>query len=398
MEVLNSTLYNALKRTFGEVRVVAQGIAITWRVVTEATGEGNRRREKRKVEVQGEEYQVNCPFCSDTRYRLTINHRWSVPDPELDTKNLWLMRCYNEECQNEPQNQERLFNMVYPLAGPAQLKKIVVAQGRVVAVRPTVMAPPGPLIRLAQLAVRHPDHPALNYLRNRYLDPLKIAKLYGVSYCRDSVYSLACDRIVFPVIMADQLVGWQARFIGESICGRSLKECKIPKFFSCPGQAKRAIAFNYDKATRHPTVAIVEGPTDVCNFGVQAMGILGKSMHEMFQRDFCRRVLKWWGEDSVVLVILDPKQDEKEQAKGRPHHLNVLTAALRKLHPRVVPVWLPEEYDPGSIDRAWAHQLCREAAAKEGLHISFSKPPRIPDDCQCQIPSGPERLHHPSQD
>jgi hypothetical protein len=382
MDVLNPTLYKALERIFGDVHVVAQGVAITWHITRRPTRDGDDTYPTRKVDVQGEEYEVNCPFCRDTRHRLSINHRWAVPDPnpELTSKNLWLMHCYNEECQDEPTNQTRLFDMVYPAAGPRTLSRIKVATGTVRALRPTVMAAPGPMVRLDKLAERHPQHEALSYLRSRYLDPLKLARYYGVSYCNESDYRFARNRIIFPVYMQGLLVGWQARYIGDSVMGQPFNKAKVPKFFSCPGQAKRVIAFNYDRATRHPTLVIVEGPTDVSNFGVQAMGILGKVMHESFQKSLCSLMKRRWGDDGVIVVMLDPVQDELSLRKGKPHHLTRLTTDLQKYHPRVLPVFLPDEYDPGSYDLFLARDLIRDEAAQAGFKVSFAKPPRIDDD------------------
>ena len=380
MTVLNPTLFKALEKVFGEPRVAARGVAIKWHIVKRANLQQGDMYESRKVEVPGEEYLVSCPYCNDTRHRLSINHRWGVPDPELATRNLWLMRCYNEECQNDPDNQHRLFETVYPLCGPDVLQRMKINPGKPAATRPTEMAPPGPMLRLDKLAARHPNHHALQYLKSRYLDPVKLAKYYQVSYCFESQLRFAADRIIFPVRMDGMLVGWQARYIGDKVLGRSFKEAGVPKFYSCPGQARRVIGFNYDGAVRHPTLVIVEGPTDVSNFGVQALGIMGKTMGPQFQKRIASLMKRRWGDEGVIVVMLDPEQDAVSKAKGRPHHITTLAASLRAFFPRVVPVFLPEGYDPGNYDYRLARECIREAANKEGLQVSFRKPPKIVEE------------------
>src|SRR5205085_9645610 len=55
-------------------------------------------RYRLQVDWPGEYYAVSCPYCSDTRQRLWINHRWGKYVPELKLDNLFLAICFNEDC------------------------------------------------------------------------------------------------------------------------------------------------------------------------------------------------------------------------------------------------------------------------------------------------------------
>ena len=78
--VLNLTLYNALVRRFGHVRVGMSGVEINW---SEPFVPPLSRSERlvRTVYSRGEHYQVNCPYCGDTRFRLYFGYWFGARDP-----------------------------------------------------------------------------------------------------------------------------------------------------------------------------------------------------------------------------------------------------------------------------------------------------------------------------
>ena len=109
MKPLNPYLYKLLKDHFGHVRVSNTGVAQVGEYHKSAFG-----AEKRLELVEpGEYYQVCCPHCNDTRFRLYINHMWGRND-KLGNRNLWLAVCYNENCLA---NYERA-----ALGRPAQIR------------------------------------------------------------------------------------------------------------------------------------------------------------------------------------------------------------------------------------------------------------------------------------
>ena len=64
----------------------------------------------------GETYKVSCPFCSDTRQRLWINHHWGVRDEKTNDDLLHLAHCFNDDCINTREVQKELHAMVFPRA------------------------------------------------------------------------------------------------------------------------------------------------------------------------------------------------------------------------------------------------------------------------------------------
>jgi len=380
---LNRTLYGLLVRRFGEgrVNVTSPGVGISWTLRCPANGPIHSIPE-RKVLVSGEEYEVACPFCRDWKKRLSINHRWGVWDPETRSRNLWLAHCYNEECLADPTLQQQLYVMVY--GRHADRKDVTVLPGKAqdtLELRPA--EPPGQMIRLDELARRHPRHHALVYLESRQFDPVALGQMYGVSYCPQSRYGHATDRIIIPVRERGILYGWQARYIGDDFGGRSLKDADVPKYWTMPGMPKRVLGYNMDQAVRHQTVAIVEGPADVWGFGPQAFAIFGKTLHPRMIQKLRAWLNLYWGDEAAVVVLLDPDQDAKAKLGGRPHHIAKVAAALRDglgraLGDRVLPVYLPAGTDPGGLDRDFQRRAVREAAAKQGVPVMFGKAGRKP--------------------
>ena len=133
---------------------------------------------------------------------------------------------------------------------------------------------------------------------------------------------------------------------------------------------RRLLAYNFERAVRHQTVIVVEGPTDVWSVGLQSMALMGKTMHP----DLQSRFLDALGDDQTVVVMLDPRQDPDEKRKKKPHHIERLVASLRgRLGPRVFGIYLPEELDPGSMERPAIRKIIAAEAKKRNLPVSFGK-------------------------
>lgn len=111
MEALNPKLYRAMKRTFRQVEIVNHGqrACVTHR---HEFGPGGRIRIKIEA-TRGEYYRANCPFCRDTRKRLWISYLWGEMDPKTGKKMMHLATCFNEECIDCWERQERLYELIY---------------------------------------------------------------------------------------------------------------------------------------------------------------------------------------------------------------------------------------------------------------------------------------------
>lgn len=378
---LNPGLYNLLVREFGEVRVVAEGEAMQCeysrdsrsKLVAMARGrqEASTRQSRPKLKVisPGEEYACSCPFCSDTRQRLFINHRWAVVD-EYGNKNLWLAHCWNEECLANSTRQQQLWDRVFRNGrrppscdevrhgeepDPEDLGKAV---------------PPGPVISLEELQRQSPQHQALEYLASRGFDCQRLSRYYGVGWCNSSRYSLAEKRIYVPIVLDGELRGWQMRM------PRDWEPGDPPKYWSMPNMKRRALAYNYDKAVEYRMPVIVEGPADVWGFGPQSMGCIGKSMSLPLVRRLVAAVCRVSRQERPVLaVMLDPEPDHKAAAKPNyVHHIEKLALSLESTKAvDVIRVYLPLGTDPGSLNREYLRDYITECGREQGLKVSFKK-------------------------
>ena len=94
--VLSPVLFEALRDRFGYVGVTYEDEPLQWRrlAVPDAT-----TGVKWSITYSGEYYSVNCPHCSDTRHRMTVNHMYGQPDPVDSARRMtWLVHCFNEDC------------------------------------------------------------------------------------------------------------------------------------------------------------------------------------------------------------------------------------------------------------------------------------------------------------
>lgn len=374
-DVLNPTLYAGLVRLYGRdnVEIVSPGEAIEWSLRREQNLDGTSRL-VRAVEQSGEEYRLRCPYCKDHRPRLYVSHRFGVWDDESNSDNLWLAQCFNESCFSDCDNRELFCEAVY---------RIPVARRRLIRLLPgkpapagglREIAPPGPMWRLDELAKSQPNHHAVQYLEGRGFDPAKMGKLWGVAYCpKAHVYSLASDKLILPVYWKGTMVGWQARYIGDSVRGVPFNVAGVAKYWSSPGFKRSRAAYNFWRAVKHPTVIVVEGMFDVWSMGVQSMGVFGKSMGASIQRLLLGEMSRRHSpREAVIVLLLDAKKDNK----AKVHHIEKLYTQLRARGApvRILSVYLPEEMDPGSSERSWMRDYIREKADMAGIPVSFRKP------------------------
>lgn len=134
-------------------------------------------RLKAIVYQYGETYRVNCPFCSDTRKRLSINHHWGVSGRRTGDDMLFLATCFNEGCLNNREAQEDLRDIVYPLGGPV-LPIVIGSKPSAVATRSVKIELPA-----SRLIDKLPaEHSARRYLSERKFWVNELAEIWGVRY------------------------------------------------------------------------------------------------------------------------------------------------------------------------------------------------------------------------
>ena len=348
---LNQQLYNLLQRNLpGGVLIHAAGEAFCGVYFPSPLTD----KPTLLVQRRGETYIGNCPFCGDTRGRLHVNHRWNVVDDQ-GNDNLHLVYCFNEGCLNTRDKQVQFREMIWQLGRRGSREQL-----RTVRVKETEYDPnpPGDITYLSEL---DPQHHAVQYLQERGFDPAQLSKLYGVGYCEHSHKQLARDRIYIPMLMDGKLLGWQMRYIGTP-------EGKWPpKYYSCPGQPGRRMLYNFDRAKKYKTVIMVEGPSDVWGAGPQSFGLIGKKLSDK-KCDRIKRLPK----DTTLVIMLDPDQSPKEQAKGLKHQIEEAYDLLRgSFKGRIVKCYLPPGTDPGSLDRDVIYDYIRLAAEDQGVPVQL---------------------------
>jgi hypothetical protein len=341
---LRPELYQRLKRRFSPVAVACEGEAFWGRVITDLrTG-----RKKLDVDVPGEYYRINCPFCKECRQRLWINHRWGLYVPELDSANLWLAYCYNEECLRQPGRAKYLFDWVFD-DFPRGLYPDPVLPGVRAPAGPGRFQPPGEVVPLEQVP---PDHPACQYLRSRGFEPARLSTDYGVGLCVNAAPGLSdmvYGRLVVPVLFKGKAVGWQARLVGEPL------PHTVPKYYTMRGFRKSEYLYNFDVASRFPFVVVCEGVTGVWTFGPEAVALFGKTAsHAQIQ------LLQTTWKAGAVIVLLDGDAEAEAQ--------KLFDGLANGVQAKVL-VRLPNGQDPGDWPPDELRRMVFEAARTQGVDL-----------------------------
>jgi hypothetical protein len=346
---LNPTLFGRLREEFGHVSVSHEGVSVALVHAPDVLSG------KMRVQVvsAGEYYRVNCPYCTDGRKRLWINHMWGVPDEVTGSKNLWLAICYNEDCMSRVGRSYELYDRVYAFKNANMRgQPIVILQGEKEEVALREVAMPGITLRLDR--VPETDD-VCTYLRNRGLDPGYLGRTFNVSYCLDATsnYPMAQGRIIIPVYMRGLLVGWQCRYVGDV----DWKARGIPKYYNRPNMARRLMLYNFDTAKKHPYVVVTEGPMDAWSVGESAVAMFGKHPSVRQLTMLCEN----WDKAIIVLLDGDAWDDAVE-----------ITERLRQESYKgtVIPVRLPQDSDPGGLDRTYIWELIDAECRKIGLDLA----------------------------
>ena len=346
-EPLNPVLFSQLRTALGPVKVSSAGVRME--AAYDAEGRLN-------VACRGEQYHVNCPRCGDRRYRLSFSHRWGVKD-KAGRVNLWMVNCFNENCYDELSERVLLYQLL--LSGQP-LNRASISPGRA----PTnngKVEPPGTMQPLHTL---QPTHTANRYLDSRFIDPEYVSRHYGVSYCSESRFYLAKNRIIIPIRRNGELVGWQARYPGELDWHAADAP---PKYYSAPGMNRSQIVYNIDTAAKYYTGVVVEGPMDVWSFGPMAMATLGFPPTEL-QMETIRAAFRY--RSLVLLFDSDVMKNEKMRAQFE----KLWEGVKGKCKYGVARVQLPEPFDPADLDRDYLWEFVLAEAAKQGVEVAWRIP------------------------
>jgi len=289
--MLNEFLYLRLKALYGNVKVVSEGVPLQYNIVADPiTG-----RESVLIVEYGEAYAVDCPFCvyrvgrPDRRRRLYINHHWGVPAPDLPQHRFWnLVKCFNENCVSVPEYAEYLRQQVY---GGVRLNDVDISRVEAVEETPTCQLPP--MRPLHELPCSHPAH---IFLSQRGFNSYEVAYKYGLGFATAEAGPKVAGRIIIPVYVNSQLVGWQGRAVYPT----------EKKYHTAAGSRISHALYGYDNLPADfDSVILVEGVLDVWRIGVPALALFGTNLsRHQLQLLFDRNIKN-------VVIFLDADAAEK---------------------------------------------------------------------------------------
>ena len=298
--VANPTLFRALEKRFGTVRISDKG-------------DGT------------ENYSVNCPFCGDQRGRLSIHSSFGTREPGERWARLGMVNCFNEGCLESFERRKELFDYVYTSTGTLPLQFPGSRPDKVVTrvARKLSELPRGRYFPVHRLQ-RHDE--ARRYLEDRGFDVAQLWEERRVLYCQVSPESRPRidDRIVVPYFdlpidwdaKADpsllQLVGYIARNPGDAEY-EGLSGAASTKYLLPSGFAKSDYLYGLEHAANGSGLGVVcEGVTDVWRLRGNAVALTGKTVsatqEELLARQFEGRPL-------VVLLDADARGEAEDIAR-----------------------------------------------------------------------------------
>jgi len=341
LPVLNPTLYARLRGRFGTVKITNSGVANAERLEVDPV----LGRSRLKVGGFGETYAVNCPFCRDSRQRLSVNYTYGTAGPQHQGEiRTFLWRCYNEDCQRKLENRKQLAEWLIWTNGGATME---VSEGTAVPAGVLVSCNlPGRCIHARHLG---PDHPMVAYFTQRRQGPVAHSTLVDreLHYCVDAPLRGAVGRAIIPLYFEGRLVGWQGRYLGDI----DWKAAGIQKYYNLPGLSKTLLLYEYDRAAsipNRPYVVVVEGVTSAWAVGQHAVALFGKSMSARQQQ----LLLSTWAGRPILVYLDGSAVNESEK----------IVQALATHDAPVVNVRLPAELDPGNLDPVANMGVLRHAA------------------------------------
>lgn len=345
--VLCPELYAILERKFpGGVRVSKAGEPLVAFPATNPNGDLYTM-----VDDPGEVYAVCCPFCNDTRYRLSISHAYGQPGVNGRPMR-FLAHCFNEQCLKNPDNfrvfDDAVRGLLARRGAAFTINEVSERQHLEVVAR----MPPNttPAARLAQ---DYPQHPASRYLvQDRRYSGEKLV-YYGVQYCHDGRpdFRMASERIIYPITHMGEFVGWQARFVGTP-----LDKKRTPKYYSFPGMRKKRLLYGLEPAIGAEAVFCVEGVTDVHVIGDRSVAVLGKvvSMPQV-------ALFATYFYGKHVFLCLDPEvEGEAVRACRQLQSIGCVPHIVR----------LPGDKDPGDYDTEPLRNVLTLIAAEFSVQLA----------------------------
>jgi hypothetical protein len=352
-------LFELLEDRFGEVRIASEGEELV-AAPTFNPADGNVRWD---FQAHGEQYLVNCPFCNDTRHRLSISYCYGQVDPVTKRAAIWLARCFNEECvaSDMPrgmENRQALEQLIFGFINREErINRFRIEPGRSTPRTLGPVALPGLITTLDKLP---PHHHAVQYVEGRGYDAHYLGASLGVGYCveSDPAYPSARGRLIIPIVMDGVLVGWQGRYVGDL----DWKSRRIPKYYNLPRQPKSLMLYNLDNAARGRIVVVVESVTSVWSLGDASVAVLGKTI----SRRQCELLEGRWARRGCLLVLILDLDAQRQAERQFPVLSNTFIGYEGGA---AIMMTMPDGKDPGDFDRETAWDMIYLAGDKAGVDV-----------------------------
>ena len=174
-------------------------------------------------------------------------------------------------------------------------------------------------------------------------------------------YGQAANRIVVPLELNGEIVGYQARRVDEEVGG----DDGSPKWWNPPGTPKSQVLYNCATARTYSMAVVCEGITDVWRVGPCAVGLFGLNMSPEQERLLAT---VWHGGTIVMLLDNDGAANPAAQRQNRQ-----CRERLRRYFRKVIEVRLPEETDSGDLSRAGVWSLIRAADDRQGVELPLDE-------------------------
>lgn len=294
--MLNEKLYKAIAYVFRQTpRIVNEGVRASIDFPPPVVSMYNTVTTLEHTRIKGgEQYYICCPFCGDTRFRMNFSYLWDANLTMGSTTyhcSSSLFNCYNEHCQDIPQNRQSVIESLRRAMGDDNIIKSVEISEEIVdnsnesRISNQVPLPPG------LKSITDPTIPY--YVRDYWLGERKYTiddlEHFGVkfAYLNYPVKAGApvCRQMVtiIPVVQDDEYWFYQIRLIpigGDSSNGYEKDQLgdELPRYIIPRGSKKSWALYNIDKAEYQPTVYILEGPTDVWRVGDAGIARFGKTL------------------------------------------------------------------------------------------------------------------------
>lgn len=314
--MLNRWLHDRLEDLFGRVRISNENVH-------------HVLNDEGRIHRSGENYHVCCPFCGDTRYRLSLPYTCGAKmrmRDERETTFARMAHCFNEtHCMEDKAKKRDLFAAIFDREPPLLFRR---NSGSSAPRREVIY--PSNLLRLTSLS---PDHEAVRYIMGRGFGPEQLEQ-FGCSYCPEDPDPLMARRIFIPVLdPGGDRIGGQCRATFDPV-GKF-----PPKYYTLPGTPLGSTLFGISWADED-LIIVTEGVFDAMRLGRYGVCTFGSRISQQQQSLLKTR--------PAVIFAFDPGLKEAD-SRAYESYLEVIDD-LRSEVDIVRELQLPDGEDPASMN------------------------------------------------